>query len=97
MAALHNVQWLTSNKGKPLLIVDDYIFKDAGKGKLQHAPNTRYWVCKHRCGVKAKSDGQNLVSVEGLVNWPDHGHVNDSIEIKDRNLKVSEVINYCII
>lgn len=94
MAALHNVQWLTSNKGQPLLVIDDYIFKDAGKGKSQHAPNVRYWVCKQRCGVKAKTDGQNLITVEGIVNRPDHGHVSDSIEIKNRNLKVSDVILY---
>ena len=91
MALAHNVQWLTSNKGTPLLVIDDYIFKDMGKGKLVSAPAVRYWACKHGCGVKAKTDGQNLLHVEGLRHAEDHGHVNDSSELKDRSFKVSDV------
>lgn len=91
MAVAHNVQWLTSNKGTPMLVIDDYIFKDMGKGKSVSAPNVRYWACKHGCGVKAKTEGQNLLHVEGLQHAEDHGHVNDSSELKDRSFKVSDV------
>lgn len=87
MAAINNnVQWLQSSKDRPMLCIDDYLFTDKGKGKQ---PNVRYWACNKKCGATAKTVGQVVVQLNGIVNAPDHGHPNDTQLVKDTVLKVS--------
>lgn len=79
-----NVQWLTSTKGQPLLVVDDYMFHKNGKGKN---PDVLYWICASNgrtgCTVRATTDRQNLSDLRGV-----HCHVNDASGIRDSELKV---------
>jgi hypothetical protein len=81
-----NVQWVKSSKGNDQLVIDDYIFSKNGKGK---AYGVLYWICSTPgCKVNAKTLGNELVSVTGIVNPPDHGHINNSGIISALNLKV---------
>lgn len=87
MAATNNaVKWIESSKGRPMLIVNDYMFANTGKGKQ---PGVIYWKCVQCCGAVAKTDGQTLVSLQGIAAPPDHGHPNDCAEIKTAGLKLS--------
>ncbi len=69
-----------------MLVVDDYMFTNKGKGKQ---PGIMYWRCIQCCGAEAKTDGQNLISLQGIIAPPDHGHPNDCVEVKNRQLKLS--------
>ena len=84
-----NVEWLESQKGRPLLSVDGYLFTNSGNGK---SAGVRYWKCMgfktSNCGVSAKTLGQNLVQLSGVLNPPDHGHMNDSALLKTITFKV---------
>jgi hypothetical protein len=83
-----NVKWLKSQKGTEKLTVDDYLFQSNGKGK---APGVRYWTCATPgCKVNAKTEGTDLVEIRGLNNPPDHGHINDTVRIKQMNLTVGD-------
>ena len=83
--ANHNVDWITSQKGRSKLIVDDYLYESNGKGKV---PGVRYWTCATTsCPVSAKTNGNNLIDIRGAVNG-DHGHVNDTTAIASLKLKV---------
>jgi hypothetical protein len=83
--ANHNVEWITSQKGRSKLSIDNYLFESNGKGKV---PGIRYWTCAtSNCPVSAKTNGTNLIDISGAVNG-DHGHVNDVTEIANLKLKV---------
>ena len=83
----YNVQWTKSSKGHDQLVVDDYIFFKNGKGKT---PGVIYWICSSPgCRVNAKTHVNQLVSVTGVVNPPDHGHVNNHYILSALNLKAS--------
>lgn len=84
--ANYNVKWIKSTKGNDQLVVDDYIYHCNGKGK---AGAVKYWICSTPgCRVNAKTQGNNLLSLTGIVNPPDHGHANNSELISDLKLKV---------
>jgi len=84
--ANNNVKWIKSTKGKDQLVVDDFIFSCNGKGK---EVGVRYWICSSpNCKVNAKTDGNQLVRLTGIVNPPDHGHINNSETLTALNLKV---------
>jgi len=90
--AAQTVEWIDSQKGngKQKLICDGNLFEYYGKGKATAGPNVRYWKCATKgCVVRAKTDGNAVIYVQGPVNQGDHGHVNDSKEISDMKLKVS--------
>jgi hypothetical protein len=83
------IEWLGSQKGKEKLIIDGYSFTNKGKGKAANAPNVRYWACEtNGCAVKAKTDGNLLLTLTGLNNPPDHGHPNNIQQVADLKLKV---------
>ena len=85
--ANYNIRWTASSKGNDQLIVDEYILHTNGKGKT---PGVAYWICSSPgCSVKAKTHGNHLVSVTGVVNPPDHGHINNNSTLDDSNLTVS--------
>lgn len=87
--AAGNVEWIESQKGKQKLICDEYLFEAYGKGKATAGPNVRYWTCATKgCVVRAKTDGNAVIYVQGQMNPGDHGHVNNSKEINDMKLKV---------
>ena len=89
MMAARNVEWVTSQKRKAKLIVDDYVFASNGKGK---AVGVRYWICStNGCTVNAKTSGNQLDEIHGLVNPGDHGHVNDTAKISEMKLTVKTV------
>lgn len=78
------VDWITSKRGQPVLVVDNYIFSNSGKGKGNS--DVRYWSClKGDCDVKATSSGCHLI----YISRPDHGHENDYSEVCGRKLVVS--------
>ena len=91
--AAPNVEWITSQKGKPQLVVDGYMFTCNGKGK---AVNVRYWVCASGCSARAKTEGNRLVELNGVVNPPDHGHVNDTATLMNVKLKVCINLLVCM-
>lgn len=83
----HNVQWTKSSKGHDQLVVDNYIFFKNGKGKT---PGVMYWICSSPgCRVSTKTHVNQLVSVSGVVNPPDHGHIDNCDTLSALNLKVS--------
>ena len=93
------VEWKQSQKGAPLLCIDSYLFSNKGHGK---DPALRYWKCmgfkSFNCAVTAKTSGQALVSLSGIVNAPDHGHANDTVNISTSDFKVRvKFIMFCII
>ena len=83
------VEWNESQKGAPLLCIDSYLFSNKGHGK---DPAVRYWKClgckTYNCAVTAKTLGQAVVSLSGVVNSPDHGHANDTANISTSDFKV---------
>jgi FLYWCH zinc finger domain len=87
--AAPNVEWLKSRRLKQQLTVDGYIFRNNGAGKDATQPNVLYWVCATSgCLVRAKTDGDTLISVSGAINQ-DHGHANNTQEIANMRLTVS--------
>lgn len=91
-----NVKWLESQKGNPLLSIDGFVFTNVGKGKTA---GVTYWRCAgfktSNCGVTAKTVGRNVVTLSGVPNPPDHGHINDSCQIATVNFKVITVRVLC--
>jgi hypothetical protein len=87
--ANHNEEWITSERGKSKLIIDNYLFESNGKGKI---PGSRYWTCAtSSCPISAKTIGNNVIDVGGPVNG-DHGHVNDITTIASLKLKVKKLV-----
>ena len=85
--ANYNIQWTKSSKGHDQLVVDDYIFNNNGKGKT---PGVMYWICSSPgCMVRSKTDGNQVITVTGLANPPDHGHMNNKDDLFVDSLKVS--------
>jgi hypothetical protein len=84
--AAGNVQWVTSQKGNPPLVLDDYLFTCNGKGKF---PTVRYWSCASGCPVNVKTDGNQVINVTGV-----HDHVNDTSLVQHITLKV-RMQQYC--
>jgi hypothetical protein len=66
--------------------VDEYLFESNGKGK---AVGVRYWACSTACcKVNAKTEGNQLVQIRGLISTGDHGHINDTMKINGMKLTV---------
>jgi hypothetical protein len=87
--ANYNVTWIKSTKGGNQLVVDGYVFHCNGKGKVA---GVKYWICSSpNCKVNAKTNGNQLVSLHGVINPPDHGHVNKSALLASVNLQVCTV------
>ena len=87
--ANYNVEWITSERGKSKLIIDNYLFESNGKGKI---PGTRYWTCAtSSCPISAKTIGNNVIDVQVPVNG-DHGHFNDITTIASFKLKVKNLV-----
>lgn len=82
-----NVQWLTSQKGQPMLVVDDYIFSKNGKGKNQ---DVLYWICASNghtaCSVRATTERQVLTDFRGV-----HNHEDSASSLRDKTMKVKNV------
>ena len=50
----------------------------------------RYWKCStNGCTVSAKTHGDRLIEIHGLINPGDHGLVNDNAKISNVELKVN--------
>jgi hypothetical protein len=61
--ANYNVSWIKSTKGNDQLVVDDFTFTCNGKGKQA---GVKYWICSEPgCKVKAKTNGNQLISLNG--------------------------------
>ena len=77
---------LKTNKGKPLLVYNQYTFKFN-----QKSSSKKYWLCtEHGCGVYMHTDLNN----EFLSITSDHNHVAnpDILEIKSIKDKMKERI-----
>jgi hypothetical protein len=81
----HIVKWVTSQRGQPQLVVDDYKYTNNGKGKNA---NIMYWLCAGSktfgCSVRAVTDRQALSDLRGQ-----HQHPNDIVEVGNIEMKVS--------
>jgi hypothetical protein len=81
----HIVKWVTSQRGQPQLVVDDYKYTNNGKGKNA---NIMYWLCAgsktYGCSVRAVTDRQALSDLRGQ-----HQHPNDIVEVGNIEMKVS--------
>jgi len=87
MAVNYNVQWISSQKGQSQLVIDSYMFQSNGKGRGGN--NVRYWKCADKgCDVTARTDGNNVLEVKGLVNPPDHGHPNNVTQLQQHHRMV---------
>ena len=71
------------------MTIDGYLFTNSGNGKN---PAVRYWKCvgfkTNNCSVTAKTVGQTVIQLSGVVNAPDHGLANDPGRMQSINFKV---------
>jgi len=83
------VEWWESQKGQPLLSIDGYFFTNSGNGKT---PGVRYWKCSafktHDCPVSSKTIGANVMTLNGVLNPPDHGHINADAQARSLDVRV---------
>ncbi|CAF1318165.1 unnamed protein product [Rotaria magnacalcarata] len=79
-AKFPSISFINSNKGKPLLVADDYTFK-----LNNTTTSTKYWICTiNGCAAKVHTDLNNgLMKTVGY-----HSHLRE----KDK-LEVVEVTN----
>ncbi|CAF1068276.1 unnamed protein product [Rotaria magnacalcarata] len=82
------ISFINSNKGKPLLVADDYTFK------LNKATTTtKYWICTIKdCAAKVHTDSNN-----GLMkSVGNHSHVpeTEKLEICEAREKITFFKNF---
>jgi len=82
--------FVTSNKGKALLVIDDYVFQQSGKATIA----TTYWACQFKnCSAVAHTTTKTVVLTK-QKNDHCHAPVPEKIEIRHMMNKVkSRVIN----
>ncbi len=78
------VQWLTSQNGQPMLVVDDYTLSKNGKGQNQ---DVLYWICASNghtaCSVQATTQRQVLTDFRGV-----HNHEKSASSLRDNTIEV---------
>ncbi|XP_029645758.1 uncharacterized protein LOC115219713 [Octopus sinensis] len=70
-------KFVQSEKGKPMLLVDGYLFV-----KDKELKNKKYWKCqnyKKYCKCRAKTDGDEVISVSG-----EHNHAGNPVNVEVR-------------
>jgi hypothetical protein len=79
MATTSSISWLTSNKGKPLLVINGFVFQSNKK-----TTKVTYWKCETKdCEATAHTDSNDqLVKEKG-----DHGHLPSPEHNEIRSLK----------
>lgn len=75
----NSISFLTSNKGKPLLIYNEYVFKCNKTGSTK-----KYWICSETgCSVFLHTTLEDrFVSIKG-----EHDHMNHSDMLESKMLK----------
>jgi hypothetical protein len=82
--------FLNSNKGKPLLVIDDYVFQQSGKTTIA----TTYWACQLKdCSAVAHTDTKSGVLTK-QKNIHCHPPVPEKIQVRRLMNKVKiRIIN----
>ena len=80
------ISFATSNKGKPLLIYDNYLFK-----RNKTTPSKKYWLCvEQQCGVYIHTSvADEMICINGAHNHPFN---SDQLEAKLLRDKMKERI-----
>jgi hypothetical protein len=74
-----SISFVKSNKGKPLLLLNQYLFKCN-----KTTESKKYWICiKAGCGVSARTN----LNDEFLLITGDHNHVAESDILENKILK----------
>ncbi|CAF5225515.1 unnamed protein product, partial [Rotaria magnacalcarata] len=83
------ISFMNSNKGKPLLVADEYTFK------LNKATTTtKYWICTiNGCATKVHTDLTNLF----MKTAGNHSHLpeKEKIEVRELNF-IQQNMHYII-
>ncbi|CAF2042089.1 unnamed protein product [Rotaria magnacalcarata] len=77
------ISFMNSNKGKPLLVADEYTFK------LNKATTTKYWICTiNGCAAKVHTDLTNLL----MKTAGSHSHLpeKEKIEVREVREKIKQ-------
>ena len=80
----NNIHFITSNKGHPMLVMNEYVYKCNRK-----TPNKKYWLCTVKgCNVYVHTDVNNNY----LSGGEDHDHLSnpESIEVKQTRQLIKE-------
>ena len=82
-----DLNFITSNKGQPLLIMNQYIYKCNKK-----TPNKKYWVCVVKdCGVYVHTDiDQNYLS--GGKTDHEHRANPESVQVKKTREQIKQLV-----
>ncbi|CAF1553426.1 unnamed protein product [Rotaria magnacalcarata] len=82
-AKFPSISFINSNKGKPLLVADDYTFK------LNKATaSTKYWICTiNGCAANVHTDLTNLL----MKTAGNHSHLpeKEKIEVREAREKMT--------
>lgn len=76
-AKTKKAKFVQSEKGKPMLLVDGYLFV-----KDKELKNKKYWKCqnyKKYCKCRARTDGDEVISVSG-----EHNHAGNPVNVEVR-------------
>ncbi|CAF4351816.1 unnamed protein product, partial [Rotaria magnacalcarata] len=78
------ISFINSNKGKPLLLADEYVFK-----LNKNTTTTKYWICTlNGCSAKVHTDlNSQFIKIVG-----DHNHFpeKEQLEVREFREKVKQ-------
>ncbi|CAF2155154.1 unnamed protein product, partial [Rotaria magnacalcarata] len=73
------ISFMNSNKGKPLLVADEYTFK-----LNKTTTTTKYWICTiNGCAAKVHTDSTNLL----MKTVGNHNHLPEKEKIEAREVR----------
>ncbi|CAF4567646.1 unnamed protein product [Rotaria magnacalcarata] len=80
-AKFPSISFINSNKGKPLLVADDYTFK-----LNNTTTSTKYWICTiNGCAAKVHTDLNN--GLMKTVGYHSHLREKDKLEVREAREK----------
>ncbi|CAF2064954.1 unnamed protein product [Rotaria magnacalcarata] len=77
-----SISFINSNKGKPLLVADDYTFK-----LNKTTTRTKYWICTvNCCAAKVHTDLNN--GLMKTVGYHSHLRAKEKLEVREAREKM---------
>ncbi|CAF2095873.1 unnamed protein product [Rotaria magnacalcarata] len=82
-AKFPSISFINSNKGKPLLVADDYTFK-----LNKTTTSTKYWICTiNDCAAKVHTDLNN--GLMKTVGYHSHLREKEKLEVREAREKMT--------